>query len=138
MIRPIVHTHFMLNRIAQDATPHSNEDIRIAQDLADTLGAHAHECVGMAANMIGKNKRIIIFDDKGSQRIMYNPKALLQLMVLIIQKSHVYLLKECTPASALTQSPSHFLMSPLFRKPRVFQALLLKLFNTKLITPMAS
>lgn len=73
MIRPIVHTHFMLNRIAQDATPHSNEDIRIAQDLADTLGAHAHECVGMAANMIGKNKRIIIFDDKGSQRIMYNP-----------------------------------------------------------------
>ena len=73
MIRPIVHTQFMLSRVAQDAVAHSAEDMQIAQDLSDTLTAHAHECVGMAANMIGKNKRIIIFDDKGTQRIMYNP-----------------------------------------------------------------
>ena len=73
MIRPIVHASFMLNRPAQDASPLNLEDVACAQDLRDTLASHAQECVGMAANMIGQNKRIIIFADKHGARIMYNP-----------------------------------------------------------------
>lgn len=49
-------------------------DAQTAQDLLDTLAAHAHECVGMAANMIGTAKRIIVFDDEGTPRIMFNPE----------------------------------------------------------------
>ena len=46
----------------------------IAQDLLDTLEAHRHSCVGMAANMIGELKRIIVFDDGGSHVAMLNPE----------------------------------------------------------------
>lgn len=56
MIRPIVKDVFFLNRKAQPAT---KADLPVAQDLLDTLRAHADHCVGMAANMIGVNKRII-------------------------------------------------------------------------------
>ena len=45
-------------------------------DLRDTLAAHRGECVGMAANMIGVAKRIIVFQDKENNRnaIMFNPR----------------------------------------------------------------
>ena len=46
----------------------------VAQDLRDTLEAHRDGCVGMAANMIGAAKRIIIFDDNGSAAVMFNPE----------------------------------------------------------------
>lgn len=59
MIRPIVTDVLSLNRKAQPAT---KEDLCVAQDLLDTLKAHADHCVGMAANMIGVNKRIIVVD----------------------------------------------------------------------------
>ena len=49
------------------------EDLPVARDLADTLRAHAHECVGMAANMIGVCKRIIAFDNGGTYMVMFNP-----------------------------------------------------------------
>ena len=42
----------------------------------DTLLAHQKECVGMAANMIGQNKRIIVFDNQGEYMLMYNPQIL--------------------------------------------------------------
>ena len=35
---------------------------------------HKEECVGMAANMIGVNKRIIVFDNEGVYQVMYNPE----------------------------------------------------------------
>lgn len=57
MVRPIVTDVFSLNRKAQPAT---KEDLSVAQDLLDTLQANADRCVGMAANMIGVNKRIIV------------------------------------------------------------------------------
>ena len=45
----------------------------MAQDLLDTLAAHREDCVGMAANMIGVRKRVIVFDNEGVDMIMFNP-----------------------------------------------------------------
>lgn len=70
MIRPIVTSPIMLRMPSVDATP---EDAAIGQDLLDTLTAHAHECVGMAANMIGQRKRIIVVQDGPRALLMYNP-----------------------------------------------------------------
>lgn len=71
MIRPIMKDQFFLSRKSQPAT---KEDLPIAQDLIDTLLAHRQECVGMAANMIGVLKRIIIFDNNGTATVMFNPE----------------------------------------------------------------
>lgn len=70
MIRPIVTSPMMLRMPSVDATP---EDAATGQDLLDTLAAHTHECVGMAANMIGVRKRIIVVQDGPRARLMYNP-----------------------------------------------------------------
>ena len=59
--------------LAQKAEPATTADLPIAQDLIDTLTAHKDGCVGMAANMIGVNKRIIIFDNEGAYQVMFNP-----------------------------------------------------------------
>ena len=59
--------------LAQKAEPATPDDLPIAQDLLDTLTAHKDGCVGMAANMIGVNKRIIIFDNEGAYQVMFNP-----------------------------------------------------------------
>ena len=56
MVREIVRDEAFLSQISEQAT---NEDISVAIDLVDTLKAHAHHCVGLAANMIGVAKRII-------------------------------------------------------------------------------
>lgn len=70
MIRPIVTSPLMLRMPSVDAT---SDDASIGQDLLDTLAAHAHECVGMAANMIGQRKRVIVVQDGPRVRLMYNP-----------------------------------------------------------------
>lgn len=70
MIREIVKDQIFLSQKAVEAT---KEDISIGFDLLETLKAHEDECVGMAANMIGFNKRIIIIDDKGTYTVMFNP-----------------------------------------------------------------
>lgn len=57
MIKPIVKDIFFLRRKAETAT---REDIQVGIDLQDTLRANREACVGMAANMIGVNKRVII------------------------------------------------------------------------------
>ena len=71
MIRPIMKDPIFL---AQKSAPATVLDLPVAQDLRDTLAAHRDGCVGMAANMIGVNKRIIIFDDNGSATVMFNPE----------------------------------------------------------------
>ena len=71
MIRPIMRNELVLQRASAPAT---EADLPIAQDLLDTLEAHRHSCVGMAANMIGELKRIIVFDDGGSHVAMLNPE----------------------------------------------------------------
>ena len=70
MIRDICKDEAFLAQKAEAATP---EDLPIAQDLLETLTAHKDGCVGMAANMIGVNKRIIAFDDEGTYMVMFNP-----------------------------------------------------------------
>ena len=71
MIRELMHDPIFLARKSAEAT---KEDLQIAQDLLDTLNAHREGCVGMAANMIGACKRIIVFDDGGKLSLMLNPE----------------------------------------------------------------
>ena len=70
MIKPIVKDLLFLQQKAQLAT---KEDIEIGQDLLDTLKANQDRCVGMAANMIGAQKRAIIFMYGMVPIIMFNP-----------------------------------------------------------------
>ena len=70
MVREICRDQFFLARKAEPATA---ADLSAAQDLLDTLAAHKDGCVGMAANMIGVNKRIIAFDNEGGYMLMFNP-----------------------------------------------------------------
>lgn len=70
MIKEIVKDTFLLSRRCEAATL---DDLQTVQDLQDTLQAHADHCVGMAANMIGVLKRIIVFQDGGSYVSMLNP-----------------------------------------------------------------
>ena len=83
MIRPIMRNQLFLAMPSEAATI---EDAPVGQDLLDTLEAHAHECVGMAANMIGVNKAIIVFDDEGTLREMFNPE--------IVYRKGLYLAEE--------------------------------------------
>ena len=71
MIKTICRDKAFLAQKAEPATP---ADAEIARDLLDTLAAHKDGCVGMAANMIGVNKRIIAFDNEGAYMLMYNPE----------------------------------------------------------------
>lgn len=70
MIRTIVHDERFLS---VPSVPATCFDLSVAKDLRDTLDAFRDRCVGMAANMIGVQKRIIIFDDNGIHRVMFNP-----------------------------------------------------------------
>ena len=70
MIRDICRDETCL---AQRAERAGLEDLETARDLLDTLAAHKESCVGMAANMIGVNKRIIVFDNEGEYMVMLNP-----------------------------------------------------------------
>lgn len=71
MVQPIMKDPIFLSHPSEPAT---KEDLQVAQDLLDTLTAHAEGCVGMAANMIGVRKRIIVFDNEGSYMVMFNPE----------------------------------------------------------------
>ena len=68
--------------LAQKAEPATPDDIPVANDLLETLQHHKDGCVGMAANMIGVNKRIIAFDNDGTYMVMFNPE--------IIKKAEPY------------------------------------------------
>ncbi|MCI8492744.1 peptide deformylase [Anaerotruncus colihominis] len=79
MIREICKDEVFLAQKAEPATP---DDLPIAADLLETLERHRDGCVGMAANMIGESKRIIVFDNEGEYMVMFNPQ--------IIKKSDPY------------------------------------------------
>ena len=70
MVKELVHDPLLLARKSSDATA---QDLDTARDLLDTLTFHKDGCVGMAANMIGVTKRIIVFDNQGSYMTMLNP-----------------------------------------------------------------
>ena len=71
MVREVVHDPILLGVKSEPAT---KEDLQVAQDLLDTLIANKDACVGMAANMIGVRKRIIVFDNEGTYMTMFNPE----------------------------------------------------------------
>ena len=79
MIRPIVRDVFFLGQKSEAATM---QDLSLGQDLQDTLAANRDRCVGMAANMIGIKKRIIIVNVGFMDMVMYNP--------LIVKKDTPY------------------------------------------------
>ena len=79
MVREIMRDEAFLSQKAEPAT---QDDLNIAQDLLDTLTAHKDSCVGIAANMIGVCKRIIISDNEGKYIVMFNLE--------IIKKSSPY------------------------------------------------
>ena len=71
MVKEVVHDPILLGLKSVLAT---KEDMQVALDLLDTLIAHKDDCVGMAANMIGIYKRIIVFDNEGTHMTMFNPE----------------------------------------------------------------
>ena len=79
MVKEIIHDPIFLAGKSEIAT---KEDLQVAQDLLDTLISNKDGCVGMAANMIGVRKRIIVFDNEGAYMTMFNPE--------IIKKSVPY------------------------------------------------
>ena len=70
MIRSVVKDIFFLGQKSQEA---AKQDLPVGQDLLDTLRANQDRCVGMAANMIGVRKRIIIVNMGILNVVMYNP-----------------------------------------------------------------
>ena len=79
MVKPIMRDVLFLG---QKSIPATEEDLQVGRDLQDTLAANREACVGMAANMIGVNKRIIAFDNDGDYLVMLNP--------VIIRQSEPY------------------------------------------------
>ena len=83
MVKELIHDPMLLGQKSIDAT---KDDINTANDLLETLIYHNKTCVGMAANMIGVNKRIIAFLDESGRKptytVMFNPE--------IIEKSGIY------------------------------------------------
>ena len=83
MNKPIVRDIFFLG---QKSDPASRADLPVGQDLQDTLNANRDRCAGMAANMIGVRKRIIIVSLGFVDLVMYNP--------VIVNKSGPYQAEE--------------------------------------------
>ena len=83
MVREIMRDEVFL---AQKSEPATLEDLPVAQDLLDTLEANKECCVGMAANMIGVSKRIIVVDNNGTYMVMFNPE--------IVKRSGLYQAEE--------------------------------------------
>ena len=75
MVRELIHDPLFLGRKSVAAT---QEDLQVARDLLDTLIEHRETCVGMAANMIGELKRIIVFSGEDGFVIMFHPEILKQ------------------------------------------------------------
>ena len=70
MIRPVVRDVFFLRQKSEPAT---REDLGVGRDLRDTLRANRDRCAGMAANMIGVKKRVIIVNAGFADVVMVNP-----------------------------------------------------------------
>ncbi len=79
MVKPIMKDIFFLNQKSEPAT---KEDMQVVTDLLDTLKANEGGCVGMAANMIGVKKRIIVVNMGFMNVPMINP--------VIVKKSGAY------------------------------------------------
>lgn len=70
MVKQIVRDVFFLS---QKSEPAEKEDLQVGRDLMDTLNANRERCVGMAANMIGVRKNVIIVNMGMLDLVMFNP-----------------------------------------------------------------
>ncbi len=71
MIKAIIKSE---NFLMLPSEPATKEDRYLIEDLKDTLRFHSKSCVGMAANMIGVLKRVIIFENEKKEYVlMFNP-----------------------------------------------------------------
>ena len=70
MVKPIVKDVFFLG---QKSTAATKADMQVAIDLQDTLRANRERCVGLAANMIGVKKNVIIVNMGFVDVVMFNP-----------------------------------------------------------------
>ena len=70
MVKPIVKDIFFLG---QKSTAATKADMQVAIDLQDTLRANRERCVGLAANMIGVKKNVIIVNMGFVDVVMFNP-----------------------------------------------------------------
>ena len=72
MVKPIMKDIFFLGQKSEEAT---RTDLQVGKDLedTDTLEANREGCVGMAANMIGVRKRVIIVNMGLADLVMFNP-----------------------------------------------------------------
>ena len=70
MVKNIMRDPLFLSQKSETAT---KEDLQIGRDLMDTLRANRERCVGMAANMIGVKKNIIIVNMGFVDIVMFNP-----------------------------------------------------------------
>lgn len=70
MVKKIIRDPMFLGQKSEDAT---EEDKPVVTDLLDTLRANQGHCVGMAANMIGVKKNIIVVAAGPFQFAMINP-----------------------------------------------------------------
>ena len=123
--------------LSQKSKPATIEDLSLAQDLLDTLEANKEGCVGMAANMIGISKRVIIFDDNGVYTVMFNPE--------IVRSSDRYETEEgcfslpgTRKQNAGAPSKCNIKMRHFKQDSKHTQVGQRKSFNMKLITAMVS
>lgn len=70
MVKKITRDPMFLAQKSVDAT---EADKQVITDLLDTLRANLDHCVGMAANMIGVSKNIIVVEAGPFQFAMINP-----------------------------------------------------------------
>ena len=89
MVKELMHDPIFLAKKSETATI---DDLEIANDLLDTIDHHKEGCVGMAANMIGALKRIIVFDENGKFSLMFNPEIIKQSGEYIAEESCLSLL----------------------------------------------
>ena len=75
MVKQIIRDRFFLRQKSEEAT---EKDREIITDLRDTLTANEDRCIGMAANMIGKLKRIIVVALTFGPMVMINPEILVK------------------------------------------------------------
>jgi peptide deformylase len=89
MVRPAIKDVFFLNQKSEPATEAAKQ---MVQDLLDTLKANESGCVGMAANMIGVNKRIIAASIGFANTAMINPVILKKSGAFETEESYLSLI----------------------------------------------
>ena len=84
MIKEIIKDEFFLKQKSKECT---KEDTYIAQELLETIQAYKDQCVGMAANMIGYQKTMMVVLDEDDYLILINP-------VILKTSNKIYIAEE--------------------------------------------